>query len=43
MSSNSIAISRELVAAGVEQKTANAMAEAIVTHSDDSQCRAGNS
>jgi septal ring factor EnvC (AmiA/AmiB activator) len=35
MSGNSIAISRELVAAGVEQKTANAMAEAIVKHSDE--------
>ena len=35
MSSNSIAISRELLAAGVEQKTANAVAEAIVKHSND--------
>ena len=30
----SIAISRELLAAGVEQKTANAVAEAIVNNSD---------
>jgi hypothetical protein len=35
MSGNSIAISRELLAAGVEQKTASAVAEAIVTHSDE--------
>ena len=35
MSSNSIAISRELLAAGVEEKTASAVAEAIVKHSDD--------
>ena len=35
MSSNSIAISRELLAAGVEEKTASAVAEAIVKHSND--------
>jgi septal ring factor EnvC (AmiA/AmiB activator) len=35
MPGNSIAISRELLAAGVEEKTAAAVAEAIVTHSDE--------
>jgi hypothetical protein len=33
MSGNSIAISRELVSAGLEEKTASAVAEAIVKHS----------
>jgi hypothetical protein len=35
MSGNSIAISRELLAAGMEQAIAAAVAEAIVTHSDE--------
>ena len=36
MTANAIAISRNLAAAGVEPKAADAIAEAVVTHSDES-------
>ena len=36
MTTNAIAIARNLAAAGVEQKAADAIAEAVVTHSDES-------
>ena len=36
MTTNAIAISRNLAAAGVEPKAADAIAEAVVTHSDES-------
>ena len=35
MTTNAIAISRGLVGAGLEQKAADAIAEAVVTHSDE--------
>jgi len=35
MTTNAIAISRGLVGAGIEQKAADAIAEAVVTHSDE--------